>query len=192
MQIWYDMPTATATIKVPAREATDIRNICDELSNNPVLSSTSASAERAYKTTYWNISDNYYKNSKYFSVSDWLQIHLLILYNQYALTELRNIFSHYSFKIFFRFWLAQIPQLTLKQNLKNFSDIVKINDFNCAAAFARKRHGNQEALGGCHFFWLSCFKNGFPLHLLIANMPPKMCKLKSRSRTKLVSAKFAS
>ena len=45
------MPTTTVTIKVPAREATDIRNICDEPSNNPVLSSTSASGERAYKTT---------------------------------------------------------------------------------------------------------------------------------------------
>ena len=68
------MPTTTVTIKVPATEATDIRNICDEPSNNPVLSSTSAPGERAYKTIITSL--KYFqivvqKNSKYFSVSDW-------------------------------------------------------------------------------------------------------------------------
>ena len=56
------MPTATATTKVPAREASDIRNICDEPSNNPVLSSTSASGKRAYETT----KTSYYKIQKFF------------------------------------------------------------------------------------------------------------------------------
>ena len=87
------MPAATVTIKVPAREATDIRNICDEPSNNPVLSSNSASGERAYKTTITLL--------KYFQI------------------VVQKIY---------------------------FTITSKINDFSCAAAFARKKGTATEKL----------------------------------------------
>ena len=132
------MPAATVTIKVPAREATDIRNICDEPSNNPVLSSNSASGERAYKTTITLL--------KYFQI------------------VVQKIY---------------------------FTITSKINDFSCAAAFARKKARRPRSFGRMSFVLAQLFlkywkKKRVCTTIVTGKYVPKICKLWRKSRTKMV------